>query len=385
LKDNVTFKLGPIIVRVEGIHLVTAWVRDTFAPLLCESDAPDLLFRFTEERVHPCGAGAVGDKHASIGDGVISYPTDLFEMRITSGAPMKVELYQRDRRPLWLRSVADVEESYKMWLSHGASIDMHLLKTFTYELSPLSILCALLSNNAALIHASGFSVNGEGVLLPAWGGGGKSTVCSRAVLHGNARFLADDHAVIDSDGMLHLHLLPIHTYHYHLDTDGDLKQRVLGTSSTANRLQWSIATTLRRHRAVRWASPVTVFGDDKIAVEPVPIKEVILLFRGKVDDFVWEEISPAEAAKPAVGVMLGEIYDFTERIAKAECGWHDSGLPSIGTVHEALSRIYEAAFSGAACSRLLIPSNCDGDRLVAYLRGKSPLIDRTFNEAASGS
>ena len=65
------------------------------------------------------------------------------------------------------------------------------------------------------------------MLLPAWGGAGKSTVVARYVLHGRGRFLADDDTVITEDGLAHLHLLPVHVYVHHVQQDPLLRQRLL--------------------------------------------------------------------------------------------------------------------------------------------------------------
>ena len=95
-------------------------------------------------------------------------------------------------------------------------------------------------------------MDGKGVLLPAWGGVGKSTIMSRAVLHGRAKFLTDDHAIIDATGQMYLHTLPIHTYVYHLEQDAELRTRVLSSLTGMNRLQWHIGKTIKPKKAVRW-------------------------------------------------------------------------------------------------------------------------------------
>ena len=381
MNEGFSFCLGPLSIRLEGEHQVVRWARVAFAPVACDEQEMSLVIRFTDSAVHPCSPTAVGDDRASVGKDTVSFRSNPYEMRISAmgggDARYLVEFHLRDRRSLWRRTCGDLEEAYKMWLSHGASPDMHLLKTFAYSYSPLPILAALLHRGAGLIHASGFSVGGEGVLLPAWGGGGKSTVCTRAVLQGRADFLSDDHSIVDSAGNMHLHMMPIHTYAYHLDQDAALRERVLGSCTVSNRFAWSLAMKIRRHRAVRWVSPATVFGSDRLA-QRAPIHEVILLYRADVPDFVWESCSPAEAAAPCVGVMLSEVSDLTDRLARAEAGWEPGFLPSLGETHSRLKTVYEQAFSHGSCARLLIPRACDGDRLVAFLRTKSERIDRAM-------
>jgi hypothetical protein len=264
-----------------------------------------------------------------------------------------------------------------MWLTQGASLNMRLFKDFAYSIFPLVTQYALLKFNSALIRASGFSVEGRGVLLPAWGGAGKSTIVSRAVLHGAAKFVADDHAVIDSSGMMHLHMLPIHTYAYHLEQDNKLEKRIFESWTRLDRIQWLLSKTFRNRKAVRWISPEIIFGTDKLA-HSAPIEHVIVLYRGKTQEFVWEECSAEEAARPCVGIIMSEIKDFSARIARAEAGWHQSNLFSLGDAHKLIFDTYVRAFSKATCARLLVPKIANGDALVSYLRNKCSLIDMAF-------
>jgi len=376
MQQGITFKIGPLIVKIEGDHLVTKWAQDVFSFLKC-SEEPGLIFRFVEQPVNFCGERSVGDGHTFVGQQTMSYQGRHYDVRITGGSPVFVEVFQRDRRHVCVKSLIDPDETWKMWLTHGASLDMKLLKDFAYSIFPSLLQCSLLARNAALIHASGFSVDGKGVLLPAWGGVGKSTIMSRAVLHGRAKFLADDHAVIDAGGRMYLHTLPIHTYVYHLEQDEELRTRVLSSLTGINRLQWHIGKVIKPGKAVRWVNPINIFGENKLAASE-EIACVVVLFRGKTHDFIWEPCSPEDAAIPCVGIIMSEIKTFSERIARAEAGWDESLFPSLGDMHGLLFNIYSRAFSKATCARLMIPREADGNALVDYLGTKCPLIKAAF-------
>lgn len=373
----ITFKIGPLSVRIEGEHLVTGWAQNVFAPLKCADD-PDIVFRFVDNSIHFCEENSVGDGHSYISERGMSYRGRLYDMRIRGGSPTVVELFQRDHRHICMNSLVNFDEAWKMWLSQGASLNMKLLKEFAYSIFPFVLQCLLVKRNAALIHASGFSVGGKGVLLPAWGGVGKSTIMSRTVLHGSAKFIADDHAVIDDSGQMYLHTLPIHVYVYHLDRDQEMKRRVLSSFSGANRTLWRIGKVIREQKTVRWVSPKVIFGENKLTASAT-IESVIVLFRGKTRKFIWENCSPDEAAIPCVGVIMSEIKNLAERIARAEAGWHRRTFFSLGDMHRSLLAIYSRAFSQAACARLMIPNEVDGDTLVNYLRTKNSLINSAFS------
>ena len=376
MSHGITFKIGVLVIRIEGEHLVTQWAQDVFSILKC-SEEPELVFRFVDQPVLLRGEKAVGDGHTFVGDRILSYRERHYDVRITGGSPVIVEVFQRDRRNVYVKSLIDLDEMWKMWLSHGTSLDMKLLKDFAYSIFLSFLQCSLLDRNAALIHASGFSVDGKGVLLPAWGGVGKSTIMSRAVLHGKAKFLTDDHAVIDADGQMYLHTLPIHAYVYHLEQDKELKKRVLSNFSGLNRLQWHIGKAIRPKKTVRWVNPKIIFEESKMAAS-AKIACVIVLFRGKTSEFIWESCSPEDAAIPCAGIIMSEIKTFPERIARADAGWHKSLFPSLGDMHRLLLNIYSHAFSQADCARLMIPTEADGNTLVDYLRTKCPLIESAF-------
>lgn len=377
MRQGITFKIGALVIKIEGDHLVTQWAQDVFSILKC-SEEPELVFRFVDQPVHLRGEKAVGDGHTFVGDRILSYRGRHYDVRIKGGRPAVVEVFQRDRRNVYVKSLIDLDEMWKMWLSHGTSLDMKLLKDFAYSIFLSFLQCSLLERNSALIHASGFSVDGKGVLLPAWGGVGKSTIMSRAVLHGKAKFLTDDHAVIDADGQMYLHTLPIHAYVYHLEQDKELKKRVLSDFSVLNRLQWQIGKAIRPRKTVRWVNPKIIFGESKMAAS-AKIACVIVLFRGKTHEFIWESCSPEDAAIPCAGIIMSEIKTFSERIARADAGWHKSLFPSLGDMHRLLLNIYSHAFSQADCARLMIPTEADGNALVDYLRTKCPLIESAFS------
>lgn len=378
MSDFINFQLGPLAVRVEGDHPIVRWATRVFKPLAHDppGDAsPGLTFRLsTVPLALDAPQEAVGDRLFQVGRDELLFQLRRFDVLVgRDGDALRSQLRQRDLSPLWRRMASDPEETWKMWLSHGASLDMHLLKDFAYTISPMLFMGALLERSAALIHASAFAVDGQAALLPAWGGVGKSTVVSRAVLHGRGRFLADDHAVIDSDGLAHLHPLPMHIYSYHAAQDAVLRERLLATLSPPDRAQWRLAVKLRPKRAVRWVQPWQLFGEDRVC-RAAPLAEVIVMFRGRDGAFQWQPLSPAEAARPCAGVIFEEINGLGDRLALASAGWAEPILPSLAEAYTRVTQLYERAFSRARCARVMIPAGASGDDLMRFLAKRSPLI-----------
>lgn len=378
MSDSINFQLGPLPVRIEGDHGIVRWAKQVFQPLthdVSDQGPAGLTFRINDDQLAlaPKQDG-VGDRLFQVGRDELFFQLRRFDVLLRrDGDILQSQLRPRQTSPLWKRMLSDPEETWKMWLSHGASLDMHLLKDFAYTISPMLLMCALLERSAALIHASAFAVDGQAVLLPAWGGVGKSTVVSRAVLHGQGQFLADDHAVIDSNGMAHLHPLPMHMYSYHAAQDAKLRERLLASLSSGSRAQWRLGVKLRPKRAVRWVQPRHLFGEDRLC-RSAPLAEVIVMFRGKDSEFQWQPLSAAEAARPCAGVIFEEINGLGDRLALASAGWAQPILPSLSEAYTRVTELYERAFSKASCARVMIPAGASGDDLMRFLSERSTLI-----------
>jgi hypothetical protein len=381
MSDSITFRLGPLAARIEGDHFITRWARDNFA-LAEVADEPQLTFRFTDDPFDVSTGLSIGDEKVSVGADFVTFRLPQFDIKVTRERGMTVYLRQRDRRSVWLRSLADPARAYKKWVSEGESLDIAWIKDFAYKISPFAIQCALLHRGSALIHASGIEVDGQGLLLPAWGGVGKSTLASQAVLHGRAKFISDDHTIIDRSGTMHLHLLPIHYYAYHADQDSVLNTRMRESADGVSRLLWSIGKFLNRKRAVRWVSPARIFGPDKLA-SSAQIGQVIVMFRGDSDEFVWEPVDAAEAARPCAGIIVRELYGSLDKLALADAGWHPSILPDPSQALNHVRQIYESAFAGANCAKLLIPRHVRGPELVEYVRRRSEILDASISKTRS--
>ncbi len=381
MSESIHFRLGPLVVSVSGQESVTRWARETFDVVRCEEPA-DLAFHFHDGPIDVAGPVTVGDEGVRVSDGSLWLRVRNCDMRITRTDHLQVDLSLHDRRPCWRRSLADPVRCWKMWLSHGTSLDTQQFKDFMYGVCPQLIQCGLNERGAALIHASAFAVNGRAVVLPAWGGVGKSTLVSKTVLHGSAHFLSDDHAIIDRSGQTYLHPLPAHIYAYHAESDPELGRRLWDACGPASRFWWQLATRIHRHRAVRWLAPQQLFGRAKLA-HAAQIDQVIVMFRGDRDDFLYEPCAPDAAARASAAVIFNEFRDLAGLLTRADAGWAPSLLPSLGETHRMISDIYTAAFSDAGCARVIIPRRASANELVEFLRKRSRLLNEAMSESVS--
>ena len=253
-----------MVLRIEGRHLVTHWARRTFAQEAVDNAVlPDVTLRLMESDTPRMGSGCGGQQ---VGQRPFSFRGRRYTIVVERDGRGKLlaEFFPHERHHPLMAVLRDPLEAWKLWLSHAAPLSLHLIKDFTQAQAPKIVQSALLEHDASLIHASGVEADGNGILFAAWGGIGKSLLMTRAVSQGAANFLCDDHGIVDAAGRMHPNLLPMHLYRYHT-AHPPLRERMLATLSPASRWQWALGHRLKPKRAVRWVSPVDLFGQNRIA------------------------------------------------------------------------------------------------------------------------
>jgi hypothetical protein len=382
--DSFTAQMGPVAMRVSGRHIVTDWMRDIFRPVATDRN-PDLEFILSAGKGTPGGAAA---SDLAIGNGESSVSRDTLEYRMPRYAvhfasqPDRLTVRVRQRkqnRPLWLESLADPDEAWKMWSASGASLNIHVLKDFAYQIMPVGLQCRLLRHGATQIHSSTLEMDGRAVIFPAWGGVGKSTIATRCMLHGTARFMADDYTIVDSQGQAYLHLLPIHVYAYHMQQDALLQQRIIESLSPMNRFSRHVGQLLRPKRVRRWVSPTDLFGEKRLARQ-AKLEQVVLMFRGDRQEFLWEDVGPEPIAEACASILLSEIKHLGEAAALANSGWETSFFPTVEQLYRQIVEICTGAFSGTKCSRMIVPRQTNGDQLMAFMRRHCRLVNDALVE-----
>ena len=158
---------------------------------------------------------------------------------------------------------------------------------------------ALLDAGAAFVHCAGLVRAGRAVLLPSWGGVGKTAIVARLVRGNGFSLLGDDLVIVDRDGSCFPFPKPFVLYGYHRALfpevfaagRGPVAPPFLGAALTAaaRRMKpWlrSLPAALQLARKVNPQSqpvaPSDVLGREALA-EPASLARVIWLERGGVD------------------------------------------------------------------------------------------------------
>jgi hypothetical protein len=157
----------------------------------------------------------------------------------------------------------------------------------------LDRLCVM--QQAAMVHAAIVDYQGTGVLMPAWGGVGKTSTIAKLVALPGVRFLADDWGFLRSDGTLLGYAKPMFIKPHHREIYPQLFTGVRKPLAPGrliaplSRFATAVHPVIVRHPRTaaftrRWSpehrmvTPADVFGPDNIAAS-APVRLAIFLER----------------------------------------------------------------------------------------------------------
>jgi len=363
---------------MEGRHPVVRWAERSFG-LLAEPCArePDVVFRFVRERPAIGEVPWFGDADSHVAQSRQFLKVKHYHILVDRGGTgTRVLVHDREGRMGLGYYLRHLDLAFKTWFHHGRGLSTHLLKSFAYGIAPSILQTALLERDAALVHASCVERDGACLLMASPGGVGKTALCLEAALRGNARFLADDHAIINAEGRAFLHLLPIHIYGYHLQQMPALRERALRPYSRLNRALWHVAGHVRGPgKTVRWISPEALLGRERLARE-ARLEQVVTMFRASRGNFEWRECSAAEAARPCVNVILEEVGGFCKWLALGGAGPFPGPMGELSTAVSRLQYVYERAFSQAHCAAMTVPIRASPADVRAFMLSREPGVEK---------
>lgn len=202
------------------------------------------------------------------------------------------------------------------------------------------------------IHAAAFSVPDLGMILVGGTGGvGKTTMALDLCRTRKGSFAADDVAVVDERGLVHPNLAYPKIYAYNVQGDPELRSRILGSTSMADRLQWGWRLRRAGPAAVRRrVSPSTLYGS--VVTLPAPLRRYVVIAREHRPTLLVEQLSAAYAAEMSVAALQGEYETWHRHLA-----WETFNALAVGRVPRIrLSERLEEFRAGA--ERLLTDVDC---------------------------
>jgi hypothetical protein len=237
----------------------------------------------------------------------------------------------------------------------------------------LDRLCV--QEKTAMIHAAVVDFRGSGVLLPAWGGVGKTSTVAKLVAMPGVRFMADDWAFIGAGGMLMGYAKPMFIKPHHRAIYPDMfhgarKPLAPGwlTAPVANlatavhpvivRYPKTAAFTRRWSPEHRMVHPERVFGSNRIS-SAAPARLAIFLERYDGADARLEARSTEWMTSRIVGNFHSELPMVSRRLIEA------LGATSLVPLEEHFGQkaaVVRRALDDVPCYLLRLPASWSADR-----------------------
>lgn len=234
----------------------------------------------------------------------------------------------------------------------------------------IAVQISLLSCGYSLLHAAAVEKDGEVLLLPSWGGVGKTATVCRFIREYGWRLLGDDLVIIGQGKVLPF-LKPFVIYPYHKDLFPELFAR--GENHTVKNLAVSnlmshmipgvkralrpfprVLAYLRKHnpQSMR-VSPEKIFTKEQLSAGGKPCR-MVWLERSMKPDVFYGVITPRELASKAVTVTSVELF-----AAKLEAVFHmcGCGMLSYDETVDKMHRIVLEMASDVTCELLEIPAS----------------------------
>ncbi|MCU1548354.1 MAG: hypothetical protein JWO29_1305 [Arthrobacter sp.] len=252
----------------------------------------------------------------------------------------------------------------------------------------LDRLC--IQEETAMIHAAVVDFRGSGVLLPAWGGVGKTSTVAKLVAMRDVRFMADDWAFLGAGGMLMGYAKPMFIKPHHRAIYPDMfrgarKPLAPGwlTTPVAHlatavhpvivRYPKTAAFTRRWSPEHRMVHPERVFGASRIS-SAAPAQLAIFLERYDGTDARLEARSTEWMTSRIVGNFHSELPVVSRRLVEA------LGATSLVPLEDHFGQkaaVVRRALEGVPCWLLRLPATWSADQASDFVANlvRSKLVE----------
>lgn len=229
-----------------------------------------------------------------------------------------------------------VDEQYGVRIERSAESLRLRVAQECNEWLVIAVQLALLNSGHSLLHAAALEKDGQVLLLPSWGGVGKTATVCRFVREYGWRLLGDDLVIIGQGRVLPF-LKPFVIYPYHKDlfpelfesgenhtvknlTVSNLMSRMIPGVKRALRPFPRVLAFLRKHnpQSMR-VSPRKIFQPEQLSEGGKPCR-MVWLERSMGSELCYRDLMPNDLASKAVTVSCVELF-----ASKLEAVYHMCG------------------------------------------------------------
>ncbi len=273
---------------------------------------------------------------------------------------------------IWISDSAFISDEYGIRLSFPDPSTI-LIET-RQECDEWFMIClqvALLRNDLTFVHAAAVCKDGEALLLPSWGGVGKTACVAKLVREYGWLLLGDDLVIVGPEGQVLAFPKSFVVYPYHRPLFPGLFDQGMGPIAPAamNGLLTKAALALkpilrrapgllsfaRRHNPQsRRVSPYHIFGESCIGVRARAERVVWLERTAELSEDGVQSVSLEEMASRTASVTTLEL--FGSRMSSV-CALMGAGLLDYKDVFLKTYSIVTQAYSAAGLWELRVPTN----------------------------
>ncbi len=212
----------------------------------------------------------------------------------------------------------------------------------------------LLKNGYSFIHAAGVSKDNRAIVLPSWGGVGK-TACVSKLVRAGYKLLGDDLNIITAEGKIYGFPKKFVLYFYHKNLFPEVFNKkapkcnavlnkfysnIIPMVKRALRAFPAVLAFFRKHNPQSMkVSPAEIFGEESLEKQS-EIKQAIWIERTKNKNN-FNKLENIKLAQKALSVTINEIFNESISMIFIMCGL---GIIEYKEVFGNMEKIYEKAF-----------------------------------------
>jgi len=269
-------------------------------------------------------------------------------------------------------------------------VEKTVLPSLFYEvIIRMTIRHLLLQKGITFVHASGISIEGQGIIFPAWGGTGKTNIVIQFLQDG-ADYLGDDLVLVSSDDKIYAFPESITMFDYNfkmfpeykaqlgikkkglfflkifMETLDDITCRLLGQGSL-------LRATISRMAMLSKSFTTVSMGYAKLAsqsrvLSPVSLKKVVFLTRANIESPELVKESPSTLATRMAACLDFEHIFQARYIDAFSFGLPEKPVTVLRDAYKKEREILEIVFSRASICHLRIPREMDNKALYVFIR-----------------
>lgn len=261
-------------------------------------------------------------------------------------------------------------------LKYGIRLERNDISNITLNVSQecnewlvICIQLLLIELNCTLIHGAALEKNGEVILLPSWGGVGKTATVMRMVRDNGWRLLGDDLVILrDNDILPFLKPFVIYPYHKSLFPEifnenkgrvvtnlkvNKLMSKIIPVAKRTMRLIPGLLAFARKHNPQSMRiSPNAIFAKEQLSCGG-QLKKVVWLERIVDKKVSYSEKNIEYIASKTVSVSMMELFSDRISCVFALCG---TGIFDYQNIYIKMYNLILSVYKNKVCYELDIPT-----------------------------